>query len=139
MNVPPSRSAQLELAVARARDDVRAIGGDLLHGLAVGVADDRDDEPARSGDREPDVRRGEAVELPVDEVRVDGTVADERRRDEAREHVGDRRLRLALAHQLDHALARRDELGRVGRDGELEDGRLPTPRSAGARSSGVST
>ena len=125
MNVPPSRSASLSFPSRARDDDVRAIRGDLLDRLAVGVADDRDDEPARRRDREADVRRREAMDLPVDEVRIDRPVAYERRRDEPREHVGHRRLRLALAKQLDHPLARRDELGRVRGDGELEDRRLP--------------
>jgi hypothetical protein len=47
-------------------------------------------------DCEGDVCRSEAVELPVDEVRVDRAMAHERRRDDAGEHVGDRRLRLTL-------------------------------------------
>ena len=130
VNVPPSRSGELELPVACARHDVRAIRGDLLDGLLVGVADDRHDEPARRRDCEADVCRSEAVELPVDEVRVDGAMAHERRRDDAGEHVGDRRLRLTLAEQLDHALARCDELGRIRGDGELEDRSLPRLREA---------
>ena len=52
-------------------------------------------------------------------------MAHERGGDEPREHVVDGRLRLALAHELDQPLARRDELRAVGGDGELEDGRLP--------------
>ena len=104
VNVPPSRSGSLSLP-SRAGDDVRAIVGDLLDGLALGVADDRDDEAARSGNREPDVRRGETVELPVDEVGIDCTVSDQCRGDEAREHVRDRRLRLPFPQQLDHELA----------------------------------
>ena len=131
---PALEIGELELPVACARHDVRAIRGDLLDGLLVGVADDRHDEPARRRDCEADVCRSEAVELPVDEVRVDGAMAHERRRDDAREHVGDGRLRLTLAEQLDHALARCDELGRIRGDGELEDRSLPRLReTAGDR------
>ena len=132
---PALEIGQLELPVACARHDVRAIRGDLLDGLPVGVADDGHDEPTRRRDCEADVCRSEAMELPVDEVRVDRAMADERRRDDAREHVGDGRLRLTLAEQLDHALARCDELGRIRGDGELEDRRLPCLRRDGGRSS----
>jgi hypothetical protein len=68
------------------------------------------------------------VDLPVDEVRIHGRVAHECRRGDPREDVRHGRLRLALTKELDHALARRDELRRVGAHGELEDGRLPCLR-----------
>ena len=122
---PALEVGELELPVARTGHDVGAIQRDLLDGLAVGVADHRHDEAARRRDCETDVRGGEAVDPPLDEVRVDRTMAHERRRDDSGQHVRDGRLRLALAQELDHALARRDELGRVRADRELEDGRLP--------------
>ena len=122
---PALEIGELELPVASARDEIGARRGDLLDGLPVGIADDGDDEPARRGDRDADVRRREAVDLPVDEVRVHRAVSHERGRDDPREDVVHRRLRLTLAQELDQPLARRDELGRVRGDGELEDGRLP--------------
>ena len=63
MNVPPSRSGELELAVAGAADEIGPGAGDLLHGQAVGVADHRHDETLRRGDGDPDVRGGMAVDL----------------------------------------------------------------------------
>ena len=55
VNVPPSRSGERELVVARAADEVGACARDLLHRPPVGVADHRHDEPLRRGDRDADV------------------------------------------------------------------------------------
>ena len=116
---------ELELSVAGAGDEIGADGGDLEHRPAVRVSDDRDDQPVRRRDRDADVRNGEAHDLPVDELRVDRAVAHERGRDDLRQQVVHGRLRVALAQELDHPLSRRDELGGVGGDGELEDRRRP--------------
>src|SRR5207342_2646419 len=67
---------QLELPVARTRDDIGTIGGDLLHRLAIRVADDWNDQAARRRDRDPHVRNRKAEDPSLYEVRVDGTMAN---------------------------------------------------------------
>ena len=53
---PALEVRELQLVVAGPPDEVGARAGDLLHGAPVRVADDRDDEPLRRGDGDPDVR-----------------------------------------------------------------------------------
>ena len=116
----------LQLVVARALHEVGARAGDLGDAQALGVADHRDDETLRRGDGDADVRARVDLDLAVDVVRVDVAVAHERRGRHARQHVGDGRplVRVQLAQPLDE----RERLRHVGRDDELEDGRLPSLR-----------
>ena len=77
---PALHVRQRELVVARAADEIGARAGDLLHRPAVGVADHRDDQALRRGDRDPDVRVRVALDLLAGERRVDRDVPHERDR-----------------------------------------------------------
>ena len=106
VNVPSSRSAPLQLAVARPADEVGAGGGDLLDRAPVGVADHRHDEAVRRGDGDADVRVREAQDRLAREVRVDGRMAHERGGTDLRQQVADGRLRLALPQARRRARSR---------------------------------
>jgi hypothetical protein len=88
---------ELELPRPCARHEIGTVCRDLEHRLSIGVSDDGDDEPARRGYGDADVCDREAQDSPVGEMRVDGPVSHERRRDEPSEDVVHRRLHLALA------------------------------------------
>src|SRR5215211_3997531 len=114
-----------QLALARTCNHVGPLGRDLGERLVLARAQHRNDEPGRGGDGDPYVRRREAQDAVVDEVRVDLAVADERGCRDAREDVGQRDLRLVVTPSLAQAVVQLERARHVGRDVELEDGRLP--------------
>ena len=68
-----------ELVLARAPDDLDALGGQLGDGLRLDGREDGDDEAVRHGDGHADVHRAEDVHLAVHVVGVDGRVLERAR------------------------------------------------------------
>ena len=69
VNVPPSRSSLLQLAVARARDDIGAGRRDLGDRQPLGVANDRHDEALRRATAMPTSALGKTEDLVVGVLR----------------------------------------------------------------------
>ena len=112
-----------ELVVAGAADDVGARGGDLGEREPLGAADDRDDEPLRRGDGDPDVRARVEEDRVLRELGVHLAVPHERLGGDLREDVGDgdANVRVALAQLRDERVRARHVRGRL----KLEDRDLP--------------
>src|SRR5688500_1990986 len=84
----------LELPLAGALRELACLTGDLAHALAVGVEDDRGDEPFLDGDRHPDMNAIEVADLVAEPMRVDLGVLGEGGRDGLQDDVVERDLEL---------------------------------------------
>ena len=137
---PALEVVRAELAVARARDERRRARRRSRRSRArSALADHRHDEPVRR--RDGDARRSRSGSRWIASSAKCAFTSRWRTARRAQTFV---RTSVTVGSASPSAVrstsARERERARhVGRDRELEDGRLPTPRSAGARSSCAST
>jgi hypothetical protein len=120
----------LELCAPGPLDQIGPGGGDLGERQPVGATDDRHDEAAVRGDGHPHVRGREASQGLVLVVRVHLRVPKQRCGGGLRDEVGDCRLRLPLARELDEPLPEFLRPRHVRRHRDLEDRCLPRLRQA---------